>query len=286
MIATSGTWDFKGRPGELSRGELAQLNGLQARMLRSDMARSAEGMALSTGPGGMRSALLLDEGFPAKITGGSQPYSWIRQVPDANGASVTDDGGTDLDGTTTRNPAYELNGRTDVAAGTIVWMEPWYYSPGTDEQNYAFIQPTAPAGSTAFHGVHVSGNTTFTQISDVNLTITFQDWNTDGYVSGNNFVLPGTDYWDYGVFVELQSLTGAVGTKIKADVFFGPGSKQATQTFWAELNLSPGNAPLYFGANATGMGGTISPPEIRFYSINGNYSGTASVAWWANRNRS
>jgi len=57
--------------------------------------------------------------FYAKITGGSNPYSWTRQM--RSGTAFVDDP-TGMSGTTSSDPAYEVNGNTGVPSGKVVLL--------------------------------------------------------------------------------------------------------------------------------------------------------------------
>lgn len=58
-----------------------------------------------------------------KITSGTQPYAWTAQVDDGSG-TLSDDSDTGSSGTTTAIPAYEINGKANVVANSIVWAWP------------------------------------------------------------------------------------------------------------------------------------------------------------------
>lgn len=81
----------------------------------------------------------LDLPFPAKITGGTNPYSWKEVMPGAAGAFVDVPGG----GTGTTN-AYESGGSATVATGTVVEMHRGY--PASNGQKYWFERAPAGAG--------------------------------------------------------------------------------------------------------------------------------------------
>lgn len=57
------------------------------------------------------------------IESGTNPYAWTALVDDGLGL-LGDDTDTGASGTTTIIPAYELNGKADVAANTVAWAWP------------------------------------------------------------------------------------------------------------------------------------------------------------------
>ena len=67
--------------------------------------------------------------FWAKITGGTNPYSWTRQQRLPNNTYVDDSSG--MSGTTSVDPAYEWNGITTVPTGKIVEL---IVEPGTGQR--------------------------------------------------------------------------------------------------------------------------------------------------------
>lgn len=79
------------------------------------------GVGMNDVAGGIQVSNLTREGFWAKISSGSNPYAW-QAVNQSSAGTWEDD--TGKSGTTTINPAYELNGNTGVAANTRVWMMP------------------------------------------------------------------------------------------------------------------------------------------------------------------
>lgn len=73
--------------------------------------------------------------FLAKITGSSnEPHAWTeQQALSSNDYQALPNGRS---GTTSVDPAYEVNGREDVPAGTIVWLTPIITSTGV--RRYVF----------------------------------------------------------------------------------------------------------------------------------------------------
>lgn len=58
-----------------------------------------------------------------KIASGSNPYAWTEAKPEYNGTSITWVTTGLPTGTTSQNPAFEVTGRTTVAANTYHWAE-------------------------------------------------------------------------------------------------------------------------------------------------------------------
>jgi len=64
---------------------------------------------------------MVNGGFWAELTSGGGPYGWREVMPDGTGGFTVLTGGRS--GTTTSNPAYEIN-QTNPALGTVVWLSP------------------------------------------------------------------------------------------------------------------------------------------------------------------
>ncbi len=80
--------------------------------------------------------------FPAKITGSSgAAYAWLRQAQTTTGYTNHPDGQF---GTATSAPAYEVNGSTGVAVGTVVFLK---LRP--DRESYEFAAAGEGGGGTA-----------------------------------------------------------------------------------------------------------------------------------------
>jgi hypothetical protein len=223
VIRTGGLWDIALRPGELSRAEVGELRALLGRLLRSDTAKFGAELGLSTGPAGMRSVLLQRDGFYAKITSGTQPYAWTREVPAASGGHADDP--VPMSGTTTANPAYALNGSTAVAAGTLVWMVPWFFSLGADGQNYAFLEAAAGAGGFTGATGHATLNPDFIPKGGAGATtiggsLTFPE--AGDYVIGGNLEFP-TDWTPSGN--QMVSYGGGIFTSAGTQTGGGFGSR-------------------------------------------------------------
>jgi hypothetical protein len=83
-----------------------------------------------------------DDPFWAIITAGPAPYSWEEVMPQPGGAwKVMPQG---RNGSRSEQPAYELNGATDVPYGTIVVM--WYGHLDTGAPDQEFIFDAGPTG--------------------------------------------------------------------------------------------------------------------------------------------
>lgn len=92
-------------------------------------------------------------GHWAQITGGSNPYSHVSVAPGPAGSNVPMPAEVPFEfGNPDSWPAYEQNGSTSVAVGTIVWLEPEGYTLG-----YRFIKPPAGSGSGAGSGASSVG---------------------------------------------------------------------------------------------------------------------------------
>jgi len=132
-------------PGPLTARAAAELNqaleSLRALIESLGACVSAPLGVQRTGPR-FQLRLGLDLPFPAKITGGSNPYSWKEVMPGTGGTFPDVPGG----GTGTTN-AYETGGKTDVPVNTVVQMYRGY--PATDGQKYYFTPGGLPgtAGS-------------------------------------------------------------------------------------------------------------------------------------------
>src|SRR4029453_975498 len=109
------------QPGPLSADAPPELTQLlrSYRELVESLGRSTGGEGLNVQQTGSRLnlSLGLDLPFDARITGGSNPYSWEEVVPGPGGTWSVKDGG----GTGTSN-AWETGDQTDVPSGTIVQM--------------------------------------------------------------------------------------------------------------------------------------------------------------------
>jgi len=76
------------------------------------------GQGTMTGMTGHHTAPEMPTRFWAKITGGTQPYAWIRETGQVGGTLI--DAGEAFLGTTDNYPAYEATGQTDVPADVCV----------------------------------------------------------------------------------------------------------------------------------------------------------------------
>jgi hypothetical protein len=83
--------------------------------------------------------------FPAKITGGSQPYSWKEVVPTTGGTWNVPT--STRSGTTSVNEAWEMTGNTKVPAGTFVRMVKGFFNYGSSGQEYVFESQVGNTGS-------------------------------------------------------------------------------------------------------------------------------------------
>jgi hypothetical protein len=89
------------------------------------------------GPNGPMYRQVLRSGFAAKILSGTNPYAW-QQQQFATGGTFTPLPDA-LSGTTTVNPAYEVTGINNLAAGTIVWLRPGFFNFTSAGQEYWFV---------------------------------------------------------------------------------------------------------------------------------------------------
>ena len=106
------------RPGEEISAQW--LNSLQS-LLKSGQIVLAPGCGLElkhTADGGQEIRAVYTNAIWIKITGAASgtAYPWTQQLEAASGTWTN---GT-ASGTTTTDPAYEINGNTSVASGTIV----------------------------------------------------------------------------------------------------------------------------------------------------------------------
>jgi hypothetical protein len=69
--------------------------------------------------------------FPARITSADNgAHAWVEAQPTSGGGAFGNLAGG-RSGTTSEDPAYEINGRTNVPANTIVWLMPVSASDGS-----------------------------------------------------------------------------------------------------------------------------------------------------------
>lgn len=125
-----------------------------------------EGAELDSGGSGVRlSVPKAERGIWAKITSGSNPYAWTEQDVGTGGTFSNKTNGRS--GTTTQDPAYEINDNTMVAANSIVWMERAYVniSGSTVSQEWTFS--LASGGATGLTVEEVDGTPSFTNITKI-----------------------------------------------------------------------------------------------------------------------
>jgi hypothetical protein len=99
---------------------------ISARIINAPLDAIEAGLNLSvvaplestTTPAGVQIGLNQAVPLYAMITGGTNPYAWTEQYTDTGGTWMTGY----QSGTTTLDPAYEINGNLTVPPGTIVWM--------------------------------------------------------------------------------------------------------------------------------------------------------------------
>jgi hypothetical protein len=108
-------------PGPLSPATAAGLTQISRRLQEVYAMDAQAPLQIQKGTGPWLLSALLD-GFPAKITSGSNPYAWTEQDPTSSGTWTNKSGGRV--GTTSLQPAYEFNDSTSVPANTFVWMVP------------------------------------------------------------------------------------------------------------------------------------------------------------------
>ncbi|MGE3804148.1 MAG: hypothetical protein AB7K24_05700 [Gemmataceae bacterium] len=134
----------------------ADLNRIAQTVERGSKITGWGGLEVQLGPTGVH--LAYDEPRPivALIESGSNPYSWTQQQP-VNGGSWND---YLIAGSAAHNPAYEINGREDVATGTVVVLWPgimgangleWYFDAAgalTTSGPPTFTQPVTIDTST------------------------------------------------------------------------------------------------------------------------------------------
>lgn len=116
--------------------------------------------------------------FVAKITASSSgAHAWTQLQPAAGGSFINHPSGKS--GTTSLDPAYEINGRTSVPANTIVWLKAVISSDGSTK--YLFDLNAGVNGSAtnmAYSGEHADAASTTswdinnqTSTRGVNLTV-------------------------------------------------------------------------------------------------------------------
>jgi hypothetical protein len=101
------------------------LNEIKAELKRLAKVTAVPPLNVSSGAGGFRMDLELRVPFAIKVTSGGTggKYAWTAQVPTATGTWAAGTGS----GTTSVDPAYEVNVNTTVAANTIIlraWRDP------------------------------------------------------------------------------------------------------------------------------------------------------------------
>ena len=178
-------YDLFNRRGQLRRGETERLARRAADahgfvMAEGDWLQTASGLVISGAPTPAQPRKLLIE-----ITSGTDPYAWTEQDYEED---EHEDKVGGLSGTVSEFPAFELNGNTAVAAGTVV--------EATVDPSGEFVTFTHEAGG----GSAVADSDTAGIVSLADQVLgdgrkTFQDAvfiRPDGSADGDGFVGDGT----------------------------------------------------------------------------------------------
>lgn len=212
--------------------ELARLSGIEV-----------EGGEVDTTGSSLRLRVARPEqGIWAKITSGTNPYAWTEQTPTTGGAFTNTTNGRT--GTTSQDPAYELNDNSTVAANTIVRLEKTFVTIGaTVSQEWTFL--AAVSGSSALTVREVDGSPS---IGSVN-TIEFDQ--TDGIVVSN----PGAGI----ARIDLSGISGMAFSGVKA--LNGATQSIAPTTFTS----------LTYDTELFDTGGYFSPTSANFTTVADTY---------------
>lgn len=175
------------------------------------------GAGVSDIGGGLQVTNLSREGFWIKITSGTNPYAWTAVYESSPGTWADWSG---LTGTTTVNPAYELNGNTTVAANTRVRAE-----IGTDGTSLVFdaSSSTGGGGSGSFSGARVyrTTNQTLNDATDTAIQFGSERFDQNGTYHDNvtnntRLTAPTTGYYMIGANIEwdTQTVTARVSLRV------------------------------------------------------------------------
>ena len=134
-----------------------EMNKLADAARGSQLGSATGGVSVGTGGRGIELVDYRNEPIWARITGGTNPYSWV-QVDETDTPTLSDLAGG-LTGSTTQGEAYEISGSATVASGTKVQL---YFSPTQDQLLFMaptpsplcyFVTntPTATGSATAWH---------------------------------------------------------------------------------------------------------------------------------------
>lgn len=136
----------KGQP--LQRASINQLvdhaNSLSSIVGGPGIAVTRTGRSVTLALDGEPGLIAADTLFPARITAAdSGAHAWTELQPTTGGSFQNKPAGRS--GTTSSNPAYEVNGRTSVPANTIVWIKE--SRSDSDVTRYLFDLGMGNAGS-------------------------------------------------------------------------------------------------------------------------------------------